>query len=145
MQKLKLKVDLRLSPIAGLLCSLNLLDSGIISSASVRSTLEDLDLTGNRHSVAIFIFTVSSIVFQLPSTIILRFGGPRLFFATITTLLRRHHSLHRFNHVMARQMIAFSAFLGISMSGIYLGLSFSHQHLVPSQRTAAPLRFPAGR
>ena len=36
------KVDLRLCTIAGLLCSLNLLDSGIISSASVTSMLKDL-------------------------------------------------------------------------------------------------------
>ena len=33
--RLRLKVDLRLCTIAGILCSLNLLDSGIISSASV--------------------------------------------------------------------------------------------------------------
>lgn len=44
------KVDLRLCTIAGILCSLNLLDSGIISSASVTSIFEDLDLgVGNRY------------------------------------------------------------------------------------------------
>ena len=32
---IRLKVDLRLCSIAGILCSLNLLDSGVISSASV--------------------------------------------------------------------------------------------------------------
>lgn len=44
------KVDLRLCSIAGILCSLNLLDSGIISSASVTSIFEDLELgVGNRY------------------------------------------------------------------------------------------------
>ena len=58
---LRLKIDLRLCTIAGLLCSLNLLDSSIISSASVTSIFQDLDLgIGNRYSVSIFIFTVGS-------------------------------------------------------------------------------------
>ena len=121
-RKLKLKVDLRLCTIAGLLCSLNLLDSGIISSASVTSMLQDLDLTGNRYSVAIFIFTISSIVFQLPSTIVLRFVGPRLFFSTITTCFGIITLCTAFITTW-RQMIALRVLLGISMSGIYPGLS----------------------
>jgi MFS family permease len=122
-QKLKLKVDLRLCTIAGLLCSLNLLDSGIISSASVTSMLEDLDLTGNRFSVSIYIFTISSIIFQLPSTIVLRFVGPRLFFATITSSFGLITLCTAFITTW-RQMIALRVLLGISMSGIYPGLSF---------------------
>lgn len=63
--KLRRKVDLRLCSIAGILCSLNLLDSGIISSASVTTSvssltgkdcvlklyrmLKDLSLEGNRY------------------------------------------------------------------------------------------------
>ena len=63
-REIRRKVDLRLCPIAGILCSLQLLDSGIISSASVTSMLQDLGLDqGNRYSVVILIFTVSSVVF----------------------------------------------------------------------------------
>ncbi|EER39002.1 MFS transporter [Histoplasma capsulatum H143] len=68
-RKLRLKVDIRLCTIAGILCSLNLLDSVIISSASVTSMMTDLSLEGNRYSVAIFIFTIASVIFQLPSTV----------------------------------------------------------------------------
>ena len=82
--KLRRKIDLRLCTIAGILASLDLLDSGILSSASVTSLLSDLGLEGNRYSVSIFIFTVSSIAFQLPATLAVRFLGPRLFFALIT-------------------------------------------------------------
>jgi hypothetical protein len=82
---LRLKIDLRLCSIAGLLCSLNLLDSGIISSASVTSMLDDLGFVeGNRYSVAILIFTVAAVCFQLPATIAVRQVGPRIFFACIT-------------------------------------------------------------
>ncbi len=49
-RKLVRKIDLRLCTIAGILCSLNLLDSGIISSASVTSIFKDLGLgVGNRY------------------------------------------------------------------------------------------------
>lgn len=81
---LRRKVDLRLCTIAAILCSLDLLDSGVISSASVTSMIEDLDLRGNRYSIAIFIFTIASVTFQLPSTIAVRLFGPRIWFAGIT-------------------------------------------------------------
>jgi len=50
-RKLVRKVDLRLCTIAGILCSLNLVDSGLISSASVsEGFFEDLGLgVGNRY------------------------------------------------------------------------------------------------
>lgn len=49
-RKLVWKIDWRLCTIAGILCSLNLLDSGIISSASVTSIFADLGLgVGNRY------------------------------------------------------------------------------------------------
>lgn len=84
-RRLRRKVDLRLCTIAGLLCAFNLLDSGIISSASVTSMLGDLGLDqGNRYSVSILIFTVASVCFQLPATIAVRVIGPRIFFSCTT-------------------------------------------------------------
>ena len=107
LKRLRLKVDYRLCTIAGLLCSLNLLDSGIISSASVTSMLKDLGLDqGNRYSVSILIFTVASVCFQLPAT--LAFGLITLCTAFIQTW---------------RQMIVMRVLLGIFMSGIYPGLA----------------------
>jgi MFS family permease len=120
---LRLKVDLRLCTIAGILCSLNLLDSGIISSASVTSMPEDLGLTGQRYSISIFIFTVSSIIFQLPSTVLVRIIGPRFFFALATFCF----GLITFCTAFIRSwqaMIALRVLLGIAMSGIYPGLTY---------------------
>jgi hypothetical protein len=102
---IRLKVDLRLCSIAGILCSLNLLDSGVISSASVTSMLSDLELNvGNRYSVSIFIFTIASIAFQLPFC----FGIITMCTAFVQTW---------------RQMIAMRILLGIAMSGVYPGLT----------------------
>lgn len=122
--RLRLKVDLRLCTIAGILCSLNLLDSGIISSASVTSMLTDLELDRDgRYSVAIFIFTISSIAFQLPSTIAVRRFGPRIWFSFITFMFGVITMCTAFIHTW-KEMIALRVLLGMCMSGIYPGLSY---------------------
>ena len=119
---LLMKVDLRLCSIAGILCSLNLLDSGIISSASVTSMLNDLQMTGNRYSVSIFIFTIASVCFQLSATIVVRLLGPRIFFAAITFCFGLITICTAFIHTW-KEMIAMRILLGIAMSGIYPGLT----------------------
>ena len=121
-RKLRLKVDIRLCTIAGLLCSLDLLDSGIISSASVTSMLKDLGLDqGNRYSVSILIFTVASVCCQLPAVLLVRLVGPRIFFATITFGFGLITLCTAFIHTW-KEMILMRVLLGIFMSGIYPGL-----------------------
>ncbi|KAJ4288138.1 hypothetical protein N0V90_012155 [Kalmusia sp. IMI 367209] len=123
-RRIRLKVDFRLCSIAGILCSLDLLDSGVISSASVTSMLSDLHLDqGNRYSVSIFIFTIASIAFQLPSTIAVRTFGPRIWFSFITVCFGIITLCTAFVQTW-RQMIALRILLGIAMSGVYPGLTY---------------------
>lgn len=123
-RRIRLKVDFRLCSIAGILCSLNLLDSGVISSASVTSMLSDLHLDqGNRYSVSIFIFTIASIAFQLPSTIAVRTFGPRIWFSFITICFGIITLCTAWVQTW-KQMIALRILLGIAMSGVYPGLTY---------------------
>ncbi|KAK3933939.1 MFS transporter [Diplogelasinospora grovesii] len=123
-KRIRRKVDLRLCTIAGVLCSLDLLDSGVISSASVTSMLPDLGLdVGNRFSVSIFIFTISSIAFQLPATIAVRAFGPRVWFSFITVAFGLITLCTGFVQTW-QQMIALRVLLGAAMSGIYPGLTY---------------------
>lgn len=119
---LKRHVDLRLCTIAGILCSLNLIDSGILSSAAVTSMLSDLDLQGNRFSVSILLFTVASVCFQLPATLAVRILGPRLFF-TLSTCSFGIITLCTAFVRTYRELYILRVLLGISMSGIYPGLT----------------------
>ena len=121
-RRLRRKVDIRLCPIAGLLCSLNLIDSGIISNASVTSMLRDLDMVGNRYSLAILIFTVASVCFQLPATLTVRIVGPRLFFSAVTACFGVITLCTAFIQTW-KEMILMRVLLGIFMSGIYPGLA----------------------
>ncbi|KAK6434173.1 hypothetical protein LTR95_009642 [Oleoguttula sp. CCFEE 5521] len=111
-RRLRLKVDLRLCTIAG----------GVISSASVTSMITDLDLTGNRYSISIFIFTIASIAFQLPSTIAVRTFGPRVWFPIITFSFGLITMCTAFVTTW-KQMIALRVLLGMVMSGVYPGLT----------------------
>ncbi|KAJ5952398.1 Major facilitator superfamily domain general substrate transporter [Penicillium vulpinum] len=123
-KRVRWKVDLRLCSIGGLLCSLNLLDSGVLSSASVTTMLDDLDLNqGNRYSVSIFIFTIASVVFQLPCTVAVRLVGPRIWFSSITFAFGLLTLCTAFVQNW-QQMIILRVLLGISMSGIYPGLTY---------------------
>ncbi|EAQ93019.1 hypothetical protein CHGG_01254 [Chaetomium globosum CBS 148.51] len=123
-RRIRLRVDLRLCTIAGILCSLNLLDSGVLSSAAVTSMLSDLGLDqGNRFSVSIFIFTISSIVFQLPSTIAVRILGPRLHFTLITLAFGIITLCTGFVRTW-QQMIVLRILLGAAMAGVFPGLSY---------------------
>lgn len=85
--------------------------------------LTDLDLTGNRYSVSIFIFTVASIAFQLPSTIAVRTFGPRRWFAFITLSFGLITMSTAFVKTW-KQMIALRVLLGMAMSGVYPGLTY---------------------
>ncbi|PVH82926.1 retrograde regulation protein 2 [Cadophora sp. DSE1049] len=123
-RRLVRKVDLRLCTIAGILCSLNLLDSGIISSASVTTIFEDLGLgVGNRYSVSILVYTVASVTFQLPATLLVRFLGPRIVFSGITVGFGVVTLCTAFITTW-RQMIGVRILLGIMQSAIFPGLSY---------------------
>lgn len=117
------RIDLRLCTIAGLLCALDLIDSGIMSSASATSMPSDLGLTGNRYSTAIWIVTVAQVVFKLPATILMRFVGPPAFF-TCATVLFGLITLGMGYVTNWRQMIALRFLMGLAMSGIYPGLAY---------------------
>ena len=121
-KKLRNKIDWRLCTIAGVLCSLNLLDGSVISSASVTSIFEDLDLSGNRYSVAIFILTVTGVCFQLPATILVRIIGPRKFFTFITFSFGLLTMCTAFV-TSWKEMIALRVLLGITTAGIYPGIA----------------------
>lgn len=138
-KSIRLKVDFRLCTIAGIICSFNLLDSGIISSASVTTMLHDLELDqGNRYSVSILIFTVASVCFQLPATLAVRILGPRPFFALITFCFGLITLCTAFISTW-KQMIVVRVLLGVAVSGVYPGMALLISSWYP--REELQLRF----
>ncbi len=122
-RRIRRKVDLRLCTIAGLLCALDLIDSGIMSSASATTMPDDLGLRGDRYAMAIWIFTLAQALFKLPATVAMRLVGPPAFFS-VTTVLFGLITLCSAYVVDWRQMIALRFLMGVAMAGIYPGLTY---------------------
>ncbi|KAH7111233.1 major facilitator superfamily domain-containing protein [Dactylonectria macrodidyma] len=80
------RIDCRLIPIVGLMYCVSLIDRTNVAAASIAGMLEDLELIGNRYSIITLVFFTTYIVFQPPSTVIVRKIGPRIHLGSITLL-----------------------------------------------------------
>ncbi|KAH8680662.1 major facilitator superfamily domain-containing protein [Xylariales sp. PMI_506] len=77
--RIRRKVDLRLIPILGLLYSIAGLDRVNLSNARVAGMNTDLGFdVGNRYSIALLVFFVTYFLFEIPSTLSLRWIGPKI-------------------------------------------------------------------
>ncbi|KAI2464711.1 major facilitator superfamily MFS-1 [Annulohypoxylon bovei var. microspora] len=82
-KKILWRVDRRLIVLVGLLYCISLMDRANLSAAAVAGMIEDLDLVGTRYSIVTLVFFITYIIFQPPSTIVIRKVGPRIFLPTI--------------------------------------------------------------
>ncbi|KAH7037872.1 major facilitator superfamily domain-containing protein [Microdochium trichocladiopsis] len=81
------RIDRRLVTTAGALYCISLIDRTNVSAAALAGMNVELDLNvENRYSIITLIFFVSYIIFQPPSTIIIRKLGPRLHLSIIILL-----------------------------------------------------------
>ncbi|WAO96900.1 Hypothetical protein NCS54_01459200 [Fusarium falciforme] len=80
------RVDWRLIPIVALMYCVSIIDRTNVAAASIAGMMEELELVGNRYSIITLVFFTTYIVFQPPSTIIVRKIGPRIHLAGITGL-----------------------------------------------------------
>ncbi|KAJ5168103.1 phthalate transporter [Penicillium canariense] len=81
------KIDRRLITGLGLLFGVSLMDRTNLGNASIAGMQKDLALNiESRYSLIVLIFFVPYVLFQLPSSIIVRKLGPRQFLAGITFL-----------------------------------------------------------
>ncbi|KAI0180791.1 major facilitator superfamily MFS-1 [Hypoxylon sp. FL1284] len=83
-KKIIWRIDRRLVVLVGIMYCVSLMDRTNLSAAAVAGMIEELELTGNRYSVITLLFFVTYMIFQPPSTIIIRKIGPRLFLSSIT-------------------------------------------------------------
>ncbi|KAJ5469384.1 hypothetical protein N7539_009002 [Penicillium diatomitis] len=77
------KIDLRLVLGAALGYSVNLMDRGNVGMAAIAGMLKDLDFVGYRYSLMVLMFFVTYVIFQPPSTVLIRKIGPPNFLSGI--------------------------------------------------------------
>ncbi|KAJ3497870.1 hypothetical protein NLG97_g1567 [Lecanicillium saksenae] len=73
------KLDLIIFPIFFILYMMSFLDRINISNAKIQGMAEELNLTGHRFNVALFIYFVSYILFQVPSNMLIKKARPSLY------------------------------------------------------------------
>ncbi|KAK4032899.1 general substrate transporter [Parachaetomium inaequale] len=83
-KKIMRQVDRRLVLTVGAMYCVSLMDRTNLGAANIAGMGMDLLLLGNRYSIISLVFFVTYIVFQPPSTIIVRKIGPRVHLAVIT-------------------------------------------------------------
>ncbi|CAJ2509775.1 Uu.00g056750.m01.CDS01 [Anthostomella pinea] len=79
------QIDRRLVVTVGAMYCVSLTDRTNLSAAAIAGMLEELNLIDNRYSIITLVFFVSYVIFQPPSTVIVRKLGPRIHLAFITS------------------------------------------------------------
>ncbi|KAH6603197.1 phthalate transporter [Trichoderma cornu-damae] len=79
-------IDRRLVVTLGAMYCISLMDRTNMSAANIAGMSTELALVNNRYNIANLVFFTTYIVFQPPSTVLIRKIGPRLHLASITFL-----------------------------------------------------------
>ncbi|KAF7193225.1 putative transporter [Pseudocercospora fuligena] len=80
------KLDVRVVPILWFLFMLAFLDRTNIGNARIQGMTADLNMKGNDYNIALFIFFIPYILFEVPSNILIKRMAPSTWIALIMTL-----------------------------------------------------------
>jgi len=78
------RVDYRLVITIGLMYCVSLMDRTNLGAANIAGMKDELVLVGNQYNIISLVFFVTYIIFQPPSTVVVRYLGPRIHLAAIT-------------------------------------------------------------
>lgn len=78
------KFDRRILPLGILIYLVAQIDRSNMSNAVVLGLIEDTNLTGNRFNVALTLFFVTYILFEIPANLMCKYFGPRFWLSFIT-------------------------------------------------------------
>ncbi|KAI9244474.1 major facilitator superfamily domain-containing protein [Phascolomyces articulosus] len=117
------KMDLRIIPYIALLYLCSYLDRVNIGHAKVAGIMDDIDITENEYNLALSMFFVSYVLCEVPSNLMLKILGPRIWISLIMIV---------WGAVMAAmsacrngpELIVARVFLGIAEAGLYPGVLF---------------------
>ncbi|KAF9328192.1 hypothetical protein BGZ91_001113 [Linnemannia elongata] len=120
---LKRKLDYRLVPIWSLLYLFSFLDRSNIGNARVAGLERDLELTGTQFNMTLTIFFFGYILFEVPSNIMLKKVGPKLWIAIImivwAIIMMAMAAVKDYGGLLAARF-----FLGLAEAGLVPGVIF---------------------
>ncbi|KAF8522739.1 putative MFS nicotinic acid transporter Tna1 [Hysterangium stoloniferum] len=126
-KRLLRRIDLWIVPYSSLLYLLSFLDRVNIGQARLAGLEKDLNLHGNQYDIALMIFFVSYIAFELPSNLVLKTFKPSRWicfimvcWASLQMRVRRSMGLVK----NAKELYATRFLLGMFEAGLFPGLNF---------------------
>ncbi|KAK4445006.1 high-affinity nicotinic acid transporter [Podospora aff. communis PSN243] len=78
------RVDIRLVITVGAMYCVSLMDRTNLGAANIAGMQQELNLVGNQYNIMSLVFFITYIVFQPPSTVVVRAIGPRIHLSFIT-------------------------------------------------------------
>ncbi|KAI1434887.1 MFS general substrate transporter [Xylaria sp. CBS 124048] len=81
--RLRWKIDCHIYPILFIIYALSFLDRINISNARIQGLTEDLELYGNRYNVALLVYFIPYILFEIPSNMIIKRVRPSLYLSCL--------------------------------------------------------------
>ncbi|KAI0480070.1 major facilitator superfamily domain-containing protein [Xylariaceae sp. FL0804] len=82
-RRLVRKLDLHVYPILFVIYVFSFLDRINISNARIQGLVEDLDLTGNRFNIALFVYFIPYLLLEIPSNMIIKKMRPSLYLSAL--------------------------------------------------------------
>jgi len=117
------KIDIRMMPILWAMYILNYLDRTNIGNAKVAGMADDLHMSSNDYSLALLIFFVGYLLFEIPSNMILSRSRPAIYLPTIMAVWGAMTIVYMAVKNLSG-LIALRFFLGIVESGFFPGVLF---------------------
>ncbi|KAF2459333.1 major facilitator superfamily protein [Lineolata rhizophorae] len=117
------KVDLHVFPIFFVIYVLGFLDRINIGNARIQGMQEDLELTGSRYNIALFIFFIPYIIFEVPSNILLKHVRPPIYLSSLMFVWGIINMCMGFVKTY-QALVALRFFLGVFEAGVLPGIIY---------------------
>ncbi|KAI9323601.1 major facilitator superfamily domain-containing protein [Dichotomocladium elegans] len=117
------KIDIRIVPYVSLLYLCSYLDRVNIGNAKLAGLTEDLNMNNSMYSVALSIFFVGYILFEVPANVLLKLFGPRRWIAIIMLTWGAIMASMAAVKTSAGLIVA-RFFLGVAEAGLFPGIIY---------------------
>jgi len=120
---LRRKYDRRILPFCTLMQLCSMIDRSNMGNAAVLGMREDLELTGNRFNIALSLFFITYILFEIPANMVQRKIGPRIWLPILTCSFGLVTMCIGFVQSFGA-LCATRVFLGLCESGVLAGIIY---------------------
>ncbi|KAF5007233.1 hypothetical protein FDECE_6427 [Fusarium decemcellulare] len=122
-KKLLMKLDLCIYPTLFIIYMMSFLDRINISNARIQGMPQEIDLSGNRFNIALFIYFVPYILLEVPSNILIRKVRPSFYLSTLMFCWGIINMCMGFVHSFG-SLVALRFLLGAFEAGVLPGIIY---------------------